>query len=209
MIAVDDVLKTSLLDLHHELRDTNIPLILGGGYGLYLKQIHLQESEGQRTLLDGELWPAPRATQDLDIHLKIEIIINHAAMKRIRNAIDRLGYLPGEARYMQFVKRDAGGREAKIDLLTGPIPREYRSQVKVSKPRVRPKPPSHEREAPVELHAYVTEEAIDIEENLLPLMVSGVLTSGQAYEGTVYIPQPFTYLMMKLFAFRDWKDDPD
>lgn len=46
-----DALKTSLLDLHHEIAAYGIRLILGGGYGLYLKQHHLQ-SQSIQTMLD-------------------------------------------------------------------------------------------------------------------------------------------------------------
>lgn len=37
-------LKTALLDLLHETRDTDLKLIIGGGYGIYLKRQHARES---------------------------------------------------------------------------------------------------------------------------------------------------------------------
>jgi hypothetical protein len=49
------ILKTSLLDLLNELRDQPMPLILAGGYGLYLKQVHLQETLSSPTLIPGDL----------------------------------------------------------------------------------------------------------------------------------------------------------
>jgi len=105
------ILKTSLLDLLHELRDHSTPLILGGGYGLFLKQVHLQNTLDAQTLIAGELWPVPRATEDLDILLKTEVVIDAARMAPIREALDRLNYtaVPG-AEYMQFVKELTGGR---------------------------------------------------------------------------------------------------
>jgi len=48
------LLKASLLDLLHALTGTGIRLMLGGGFGLYLKQLYLQEKD-PRTLIDGEL----------------------------------------------------------------------------------------------------------------------------------------------------------
>jgi len=39
-----------LLDLLHEVQDTDIKLIIGGGYGIYLKTEHVQRV-GMRTLL--------------------------------------------------------------------------------------------------------------------------------------------------------------
>jgi hypothetical protein len=65
--------------------------------------------------------------------------------------------------------------------------------VKVSKPRVRPR-------GTVELHAYLTEEAIDFE--LEPSDVP-------VRDTTVLVPNSFTFLLMKLHAFRDRMNDED
>jgi hypothetical protein len=62
-------LKTSLLDLLHILDRQNVPLILGGGYGLYLKQRHLAEVGETNTLIPPPAWPEPRATV-LSLQLK-------------------------------------------------------------------------------------------------------------------------------------------
>lgn len=61
-----DALKTSLLDLHHEVDPRGIRLIVGGGYGLFLKQLHLQ-SRNVLTILSMDVWPEARATNDLDV----------------------------------------------------------------------------------------------------------------------------------------------
>ena len=58
----DDVLRTNLLDLLHAVGDDTQRILLGGGYGLYLKQLHLAEA-GVRTLIDAELWPSPMLTE--------------------------------------------------------------------------------------------------------------------------------------------------
>jgi len=196
------ILTTSLLDLLYELRDQPMPLILGGGYGLFVKQVHLQKSlqnaATPATLISDVLWPVPRATEDLDILLTTEVVIDAARMRPIRAALDRLGYvaIPG-AEYMQFAKPLGGGRIAKVDLLTGPLgafaddPR-----VKVDDRRVRP------RES-VQLHAHRTDEAIAFQEDTLAIPVRGTLSSGDTYEAVVHVPQPFTLLLMKLFTFRD------
>ncbi len=192
------ILKTSLLDLLHELREQQMPLILGGGYGLYLKQVHLQETLSSATLISGELWPAPRATEDLDILLKTEIVADANRMRTIRGALDKLQYVVIDtAKYMQFVKPMGGGMFVKVDLLTGPLgsftddPR-----VKVDDRRVRPRESVH-------LHAHRTDEALGFQESTLAIPVAGTLSNGQAYESVVHVPQAFTLLMMKLYAFRD------
>ena len=59
----------------------------------------------------------------------------------------------------------------------------------------------------LELHAYLTDEAIDLEESLLPLPLRGRGSDGQAGTAVVHIPQPFTFLLMKLHAFADRAKD--
>ncbi len=192
------ILKTSLLDLLHELHDEDLRLILGGGYGLYLKQVHLQNNLIDVMLINGEFWPAPRATEDLDILLRTEVVIDANRMGPIRRSLDRLSYtaIP-EAKYMQFVKQLSGGRFVKVDLLTGPLgvfandPR-----VKVDNRRVRPR-------QSVNLHAHRMDEALGFEDNTMDIPVEGTLSSGDVYRATIYIPSAFTLLLMKLHAFRD------
>lgn len=61
-----DPLLTSLLDLLREFDARNVPLIVGGGFGLYLKRRHLSRT-GERTLLSS--LPAVRSTNDIDMFL--------------------------------------------------------------------------------------------------------------------------------------------
>jgi hypothetical protein len=57
VIAITD-LQTALLDLLYEVRSTDIKVIVGGGYGIYLKTTHVRQIEA-RTLL--KEWPEPRS----------------------------------------------------------------------------------------------------------------------------------------------------
>ncbi|MEZ5951963.1 MAG: hypothetical protein R3C12_22805 [Planctomycetaceae bacterium] len=50
-----------------------IPLIIGGGFGLYLRQEQLRQS-GERTLL--QQLPEPRATNDIDLFVRMEILVS-------------------------------------------------------------------------------------------------------------------------------------
>ncbi len=120
MITIPD-LQTALLDLLYEVQGTEIKLIICGGYDIYLKNNHVRRM-GMRTLL--QEWPEPRSTNDLDLFLRPELLINSAKLKPLADAIDRLGYqaVQGAEKY-QFVKTGPGGIEAgsvKIDILTGP-----------------------------------------------------------------------------------------
>jgi len=202
MITIPD-LQTSLLDLLHEMEGTDIKLIIGGGFGIYLKTDHVRRL-GMRTLL--QEWPEARSTNDLDLFLRPELLIDSATLKPLAQAILRLDYqvIPGAEKY-QFVKPGPGGAEAgsiKIDILTGPQSRFHGTRVKADARRARPSPS-------IGIHAHPVDEAPTLEEGLLPVTLAGKLGSGEPWQAEIFLPHPYTFLMMKLFAFRDRLDDPD
>ena len=119
MITITD-LQTALLDLLYEIRNTGESLIVGGGYGIYLKMAHLRRT-GERTLFQN--WPEPRSTNDLDLFLRPDLLIRSKKLEPLAKAIDRLNYtvVPSAKKY-QFSRMGPGGTEAgsiKIDILTG------------------------------------------------------------------------------------------
>ena len=202
-----DPLLGSLLDLLHELRDALPPLTIGGGFGLHLKRRRLEQS-GERTLIDPALWPVVRSTNDVDVLLRAEVLADVKRVRVLADALDRLGYVPVQgAEFMQFIRTIGQGeqaREVKIDLLVGPFG-AFKDRLKTAKPpRVRPKAEKKGR-----LHAHDTPEAVGVEEEPLAIPVKGPRSTGQEYQGQVCLPQAFSYALMKLFAFRDRKDDPD
>lgn len=196
-----DPLFANLLDLLRELDARGIPLTVGGGFGLFLKRNHLERT-GAQTLF-AEL-PGVRATNDIDLFLRAEVIADLARTKEVAGAITRLGYVPvEEAKYLQWRRPvTVGGttQEVKLDILVGPLG-EKRAQLQVNPPRVRPKGKS------VGFHAYKTDEALFIEEQPVEVEVRGVLSGGAAYTASVFVPEAFPYLLMKLSAFADRKAD--
>lgn len=197
-----DPLTTNLLDLLFELREHPVPLTIGGGFGLYLKRMRLEETQ-ERTLFSA--LPVPRATNDLDLFIRADVLCDFQCMEAVAEAFNRLGYeVVPEAKYMQWKKRiDLHGqdREIKIDLLVGPLG-QFRDRLHVKGVRARPV-------GPIKLHAHTVEEAVHLDESPVTLTISGRRSSGLPAETQVRLPQPFTYLMMKLFAFRDRKGDAD
>ncbi|MCW5765170.1 MAG: hypothetical protein KIT68_04255 [Phycisphaeraceae bacterium] len=194
-----DPLKQTLLDLH-ALLGSAVPLILGGGYGLFLKQSEVARA-GVRTLFPREALPENRTTQDIDLILRAEVVVSPEAMKTVRGALDSLGFapIPGNE-FLQF-KRDLQPGEVKIDLMVGPLGELFDpNTVKRDDRRVRPK-------GYKELHAHPLEEAVGVEEHLTPFEISGKRRDGTDHTATVYVAQPFTYLLMKLLAFRDRAND--
>ena len=194
-------LEKSLMDLLSKLDSTTCPIILGGGYGLYLRRTIL-EREGTRTLL--EHWPEARSTNDLDLFLRPELLCDSTRLLSLKSALDELDYTPVEgAEHYQFRKDDPDGfieRGIKIDLLTGPSSCFDGTGLKVDERRVRPSPS-------VKVHAHPTDEAITLNEHLQEVKFQ-IGEDGESAAKSIYLPHPFTYSLMKLFAFRDQVDDP-
>lgn len=194
---VVDPLLTTLLDLLYELRDADFPLVLGGGYGLYLRQEQLQES-GEPSLL--EAIPPLRATNDLDVFLHTEVITDSERLRPLRQALDRLGFtvIPSAQNYQFARKFTLAGQDwdIKIDLLAKTPDRSVFPHVKVDERRVRPHPS-------VGLHAHRTDEAIALEDNMTTVTVTGPRSNGERYTGQLSLPSTYASLMMKLYALRD------
>ena len=192
-----DPLLTTLLDLDAALSPQK--LIIGGGYGLYLKQLYVSNNPQIRTLFAVNDLPSARTTEDIDLILRAELVTDSSSMKAIRDVLDLLGFTVVEtAMYTQFVRTMSPGR-VKIDLLAAPLG-EFASRVPRDPRRVRPRPS-------VSLHASKLEEAIAVERHGISIPIQGQLSSGQAHQTEVLIPQAFTYLLMKLCAYRDRMND--
>lgn len=191
-------LKAALLDLLYETRAADLKLIIGGGYGIFLKREYVKE-HSPRTVL--EQWPQARSTKDIDLFLRPELLIYPAQLKPLGSAFERLGYkvVPTAPKF-QFAKPGPkGDREGsvKFDLLTGPPSHFKDTPAKVDSRRVSPEPS-------VDVHARHVEEAVTLEEGLLPIRIAGATMAGAEHAADVYLPHPFTFAMMKLFAYRDF-----
>lgn len=201
----DSLLRTSLLDLLHAFGNDANGLLLGGGYGLYLKQLHLAGA-GVRTLIGAELWPAPRATQDLDLMLSAELVADARSMTALRAALDKLDYqvIKG-SEYLQFVRTITATQFVKVDLLTAQLDvlenfPAINADIRRATPTAADRP---------KLHAHPTDGALTLTEAPLVIKITGTLSNGQAFAAPVTIPGPFSYLLMKLTAYRDRRNDPD
>jgi hypothetical protein len=177
-----------------------LPLLLGGGYGLYLRYLQAAQ-RGEARLLDA--LPPARATNDLDLFLRTELLADSARLRPLRSALDRLGFtvIPSAQNYQFARKLSLGGQawDIKVDLLARtPDPTRY-PQVKSDARRVKPHPS-------VGLHAHRAPEAIATEEGAMPFTVVGARSSGEAYAGTIFLPSGYALLMMKLYALRDQWD---
>lgn len=196
-IRVLDPLEVTLLDLLFELRIAELPLILGGGYGLYLRQRHVIAS-GEPLLLSAI--PPLRSTNDLDVFLRTELLADSQRLKPLKEALDRLGFIviPSAQNYQFARKFTLNGRQwdIKVDLLAREPDASIYPLLKFDTRRVKPDPS-------VGIHAHTTPEALAIEDEATPLTVTGQRTDGSEYSGVVYLPSSYAFLLMKLFALRD------
>jgi hypothetical protein len=85
-------------------------------------------------------------------------------------------------------------RGVKIDLLAAPVSGDKKATVRQDRRRIRPR-------AGEGLHAHTTPEALTVEDLAQPVDLGGNEPS------VVYLPHPFSYLLLKLFALRDRIDD--
>ena len=191
-----DPLSEQLRMLAFELQKDDIKLILGGGYGLVLRTEYIRRTQVATRFKE---IPEARSTNDLDLFLSAEIVTSTEKIEKIRDALEKLKFEP-IAPFFQFqlsVIYEGKELPVKIDLLAAPPETEdQRSLVKINKPRIRPKKAKN-------IHGYLTEEAVTLEENLLPIDISG---KGEP-PLEIYLPHPFSYLVMKLFALRDRLED--
>jgi hypothetical protein len=202
MSVLTDPLEACLLDLLYELRDADVPLILGGGYGLSFHERRVRQS-GERLLLS--VIPPSRSTNDLDVFLRTELLADSVRLKPLREALDRLGFAPiPSAQNYQFARKfvlDGQARDVKVDLLARePDPGEH-PKLRYDARRVKPDPS-------VGVHAHTTPEAVAVEEAPEPLTITGRRTGGEEYTGVLFVPSAYAFLMMKLHALRDqWQEE--
>jgi hypothetical protein len=195
--TVNGPLAAHLLDLLDALDGQDIPLILVGGFGLFLRREWLLET---RTKTLFERVPESRATEDFDLVLRLELLADLTKMTGLRAALDALGYrVVKNAQIYQFIKPGTAwgnARDIKIDLLVRK-PGKGDPKLKTDSRRVKPS----EKNSP--LHAHITPEAIAVEDDLLEIELDGSRTDGRPFRGKIFLPCAYAMYLMKLFAFRD------
>src|SRR5262245_22732912 len=101
MIEFTD-LNTVLLDLLFETREIDLKLIIGGGYGIFLKREHVR-ANGSSTLLTE--WPEALSTNDIDLFLRPDLLIKSESLRPLGPALTRPKFrpVPGAEKY-QFAR---------------------------------------------------------------------------------------------------------
>lgn len=195
---MNDLMLSHLFELLGLLQKEQVDVTLGGGLSHYLRQTYLTRKVSPRY---NQVRFLARSTQDIDIFLSSQIIIDHQKMDIIKSVLDELGYQAIEqAKYFQFYKMtEIGGKKysAKIDLLAAP-PQKNDDHVQIHGFRIKPK--SSEG-----IHAYLTPEAASIDFGRVIVEVLG--EAGKKIR--VRIPSAYNFMILKLHAFADRKDRSD
>lgn len=84
-------LETALLEILNEIQNSDINLIIGGGYGIYLR-IKDRRRSGAPTLF--KEWPEERSTGDIDLFLRPELLIHSEKLKPLSEALFNPNYKP-------------------------------------------------------------------------------------------------------------------
>lgn len=173
-----------------------------GGLSLYVRRTYLGTESGGRYPFDVEA----RATNDLDLFLSSELIVDREKVETIKQALAILGYcVDPNAKNFQFLKEvDLLGqkRTVKVDLLSAPPADTDLDKVEIKKPRIKPVGTS-------DIHARLTEEAEGIEIGLIAVDVNQFAQDVQLQDSKIYIPSSYNYIILKLHAFNDRKNRND
>ena len=86
-------LKMALLDLLKTTGDPDLRPLIGGGYGIYLKYQQVLEAN-TRTLLTER--PEARSTNDIDIFLRTELLVDGKRLEPLKEALEEIGYVAVE-----------------------------------------------------------------------------------------------------------------
>lgn len=196
MTEITDILREELQSLAAALHPHGVLLIIGGGYGLLLRQEYVADT-GIRTV---RAIPEARSTNDLDIFLSVEIVTDGDKMAALRDVLHESGYTPiVGAEHYQFQKEVSyrnAPRTVKVDLLAPP-PRDpgLLDRLRIDVRRIRHRDVG-------KIHAHVAPEAFSVGEGVTTL----VLTENPVIQ--VILPHPYSFLLLKLYAYRDRRSDP-
>jgi hypothetical protein len=117
-------------------------LHLAGGYGLFLKQRWLLANQNARIVIPLERWQdtTPRATNDLDIVIGLDLLASVDAQGCIVQAMERNNFaVVGEHPRWQFEKHLATGRRMLVDL-HAELPESENQNLKLDALRIKHKP---------------------------------------------------------------------
>jgi len=179
------------------------PILVAGGYGLFLKQEWILRQATVPIIIPMERWvnAVPRATGDIDLILPLELIAGEAPNKEIMRALTHEGFEESRSlhgRRWQFFKNVGGAKPLAVEF-HAPKPDEETSGLQATKFAVKHKPSLGDSG----VHGRLNHEAV------------GSLLHPFAFEVNnleIVVPNPVTWSIMKLTAAKDnwdkWQSSP-
>ena len=186
----DDILWDHFVPLWQALGESHQPTLIGG-YALVLKDRWLRDNPNTNTVLAPEFWQTARATFDMDMVLRFEVLLNSDANKAMRTCLQALGWQVDpkpRGKNWRFVKQ-LGEQTIKVEL-QAPEPTDANS-ARMSKQCVMPIESLGERG----VHAYRSPECV------LTTSHASQLTLQNA--GTISLAHPVNMAVMKFAAMKD------
>jgi hypothetical protein len=188
----DDPMWSAFEPLWRELQFAGNQVQLAGGYGLFLKQRWLLANRDCATLIPLENWldATPRATNDLDIVVGLDLLADDEAQRSIVQALERNEFkVVEEHPRWQFEKQLDPDRQILVDL-HAEVPECENQNLALDKLRVKHKPSLGDQG----VHGRRNPEAAGC--SLHPFLF-------QIGEITISVPNPVTWSVMKLISTRD------
>jgi hypothetical protein len=188
----DDPMWNEFQPLWRELRIAGNEVHLAGGYGLFLKQRWLLANRECTTVIPLENWleTMPRATNDPDIVVGLDLLADAEAQRRIVQALERNEFTVVEEHpRWQFAKELAPDRRVLVDL-HAEVPEPENQNLSLDKLRVKHKPSLGDQG----VHGRRNPEAAGCSLNPFSFQIGEI---------TISVPNPVTWSVMKLISTRD------
>jgi hypothetical protein len=176
-------------------------MFIAGGYGLFLKQEHLINSSDSRIVIPFDQWQdsIPRATNDMDLVLSLDLIADGEANKNIAKALEEEGFEVSHSprgKSWQFFKDLEENQSVIVELHTTE-PKSKISSIASNRFTVKHKPSLGDEG----VHGRTNQEAFGCEVAPFSFDIHDVL---------VLVPHPIIWSVMKLAAAYDtWKRSKD
>ena len=194
MIDIDDPLWAHFKPLWLDFEKAGGAILVAGGYGLFLKQQWLLESDTERIVIPLEGWQdaVPRATKDMDLVVSLDLISDTSANRQLFDALEKQEFQVSKTAHgkrWQFFKEIGDDQHVIVELHT-PLPEKNIESLQANRFAVKHKPSLGDRG----VHGRTNQEAIGSEVHPFQFQLEGV---------SVVVPNPVTWSIMKLTAAED------
>ncbi len=195
----NDLLWPHFASLWNDLKaQTSRTLLVAGGYGLFLKQSHCLDHRDMPTVVPLARWrnSAPRVTKDMDLVIDLELIADEDRNRETCQILRGHGFTESDddgGKLWQWMKPLEQDRSIVVELH---VPRPDSSDGRLVHEDFRVK--RKQRLRGDRIHGHATPEAVGCSLSPFAFEAEGVM---------IEVPNPITWMIMKLTAMRDqWEE---